>query len=71
MLKGLITRNAHVKYESHASVSKVIVKDKILKMQVKGHGQGHKVIELGAVWKGFISWVCMSNIKSPSLTDIS
>ena len=30
----------------------------------KGHGQGHKVIGLGDIWKGFISWVWMPNMKS-------
>ena len=34
----------------------------------KGHGQGHKVIDLGVIWKGFISRVCMQNMKSLSLT---
>ena len=29
----------------------------------KGHGQGHKVIDLGDIWKGFISWVWMPNMK--------
>ena len=24
-----------------------------------GHGQGDKVCDLGVIWKGFISWVCM------------
>ena len=27
-----------------------------------------KVIDLGVIWKGFISWVCMPNMKSLSLT---
>ena len=30
--------------------------------------QGHKVIDLGVIWKGVISGVCMPNIKSLSLT---
>ena len=30
----------------------------------KGHGQGHKVIDLGDILKGFISWVWMPNMKS-------
>ena len=28
-------------------------------LKYKGHGQGHKVIELDFIWKGFISWVYM------------
>ena len=34
----------------------------------KGHGQGHKVVDLGVIWKGFISWVCMQIMKSLSFT---
>ena len=30
--------------------------------------QDHKVIDLGAIWKGIISWVCMPNMKPLSLT---
>ena len=35
--------------------------------QYKGHDQGNKVINLGVIWKGFISWVCIPNMKSVSL----
>ena len=34
----------------------------------KGQSQGHKVIDLGVIWKGIISWVCMPNMKSLPLT---
>ena len=33
----------------------------------KGHSQGHKVIDLGVIWKGFISWVYMPTMKSYGL----
>ena len=36
-------------------------------MQVKGHGKGHKVNYLGAICKGFISLVCLPDMKSLSL----
>ena len=35
-------------------------------MYVKGHFQGYNVIDLDAIWKGFISWECMPNMKSLS-----
>ena len=35
---------------------------------IKSHSQGHKVIDLGVILKGFISWVCMPYMKSLSLT---
>ena len=38
------------------------------KMAFLYKGQGHKVIDLGVTWKGFISWVCMPHMKSLSLT---
>ena len=40
---------------------------KFLEMWVKGDSQRYKVIDLGAIWKGFNSWVCMPNKKSLSL----
>ena len=33
----------------------------------QGQSQGHKVIDLGVIWKGVISRVCMPNMKSLSL----
>ena len=33
------------------------------KFAIFSHGQGHKVIDVDVIWKGFISWVCMSNMK--------
>ena len=41
---------------------------KFLEMQVKSHGQGHKVIDLSVIWKGYISWVYMPSLKSLSLS---
>ena len=43
-----------------------MAKVKVVIVLVKGHGQGHKVIELDVIWKGFISWVYMPNMKSLS-----
>ena len=34
---------------------------------LQGQSQGHKVIEVGVIWKGVISGVCMQNMKSLSL----
>ena len=34
----------------------------------QGKSQGHKVIDLGVIWKGIMSGVCMPNMKSLSLT---
>ena len=34
----------------------------------KGQSEGHKVIDLGVIWKGILSGVCMPNMKSLSLT---
>ena len=31
-------------------------------MSILGHGQGHKVIDPGVIWKGLISWVCILNM---------
>ena len=62
--KGLITRNVHVKYQS--SISTVLPYVKVFRKWNKG--QGHKVIHLGVIWKGFISWGYMPNMKSLSLT---
>ena len=38
-------------------VQKLRQRLKFLEMLVKCHGQGHKVIDLGVIWKGFISWL--------------
>ena len=34
----------------------------------KGQSQGHKVIDVGVIWKGIIIGVCMPNMKSLPLT---
>ena len=36
--------------------------------KLQGETQGHKVIDLGFIWKGIICGVCMPNMKSLSLT---
>ena len=36
---------------------------KIAIFRTWGHGRGHKAIDLGVIWKGFISRVCMPNMK--------
>ena len=33
----------------------------------EGQSQGHRVIDLGVIWKGIISWVSMPNMKPLSL----
>ena len=42
--------------------------DQIGHFKYKGPSQGHKVIDSGVIWKGFISWEYMPNMKSISLT---
>ena len=37
---------------------------KLTFFQYKGHSQGHKVVDLGVIWKAFISWACMPNMKA-------
>ena len=36
--------------------------------QFQGQSQGYKDIDLGVIWKGIISGVCMPNMKSIPLT---
>ena len=36
--------------------------------KLQGRSQGHKVIDLGVIWKGVFSGVCMPSMKSLSLT---
>ena len=43
-------------------------KSKLAIFLYKGHSQGHKVIDLGVIWKGIISGLCMPNMKSRYLT---
>ena len=43
--KGPITSNVHVNYEAPL----------VQKREMYVKGQGHKVINLGVIWKGFIS----------------
>ena len=67
--KGLITKNAHVKYKSSTSIgSKVMAKVfRNVDQRSPSRLQGHWPC-LSVIWKGFISWVCMLNMKSLSLT---
>ena len=49
-MKGLITRNLHVKYESPTTYgSRDIAKVKVFEKQVKFQGQGHKVKSQGLI----------------------
>ena len=45
-------------------------KSKICYFKYKGLCQGHTVIDLGVIWKGFIRWVCIPNMKSLYLKAI-
>ena len=49
-VKGLVTRNTHVQYESPIpSGKKVMAKVKVFQMYVKLQGQGHEVKNYGTV----------------------
>ena len=49
-LKGLVTRNTHVQYESPISSGlKVMAKIKVFQKKVKLQGQGHKVKNYGTI----------------------
>ena len=51
-VKGLVTRNAHVKYESPiTSGKKVMAKIKVFQKYVKLQGQGHQVKNYSTMWK--------------------
>ena len=62
----------HTKYERSFSYdSKVMNKVNFLFktaiFRLRGHGQGHRVIDLGVTGKGFISRVCIPNMLYLSL----
>ena len=49
-MKGVVTRNAHVQYESPITCGKkVMAKVKVFQKKVKLQGQGHKVKIYGTV----------------------
>ena len=49
-MKGLVTRNTHVQYESPISSSKkVMAKVKVFQKWVKLQGQGHEVKNYGTM----------------------
>ena len=49
-MKGLVTRNTHVQYESPiTSGLKVMAKVKVFQKEVKFQGQGHKVKNYGTM----------------------
>ena len=51
-MKGLVTRNTHVQYESPVSSGKKdLDKVKVFQKKVKLQGQGHKVKTYGTMWK--------------------
>ena len=61
----------HTIYERSFSydskVNKVNFLFKIAIFRTQCHGQGHRVIDLGVTGKGFISRVCIPNMKYLSL----
>ena len=67
-VKGLVTRNKHVQYESPiSSGKKVIAKVKIFQKWVKLQGQGHEVKNYGTIWKVLSQGIHMCNMKALSL----
>ena len=68
-VKGLVTRNTHVQYESPmiSSGLKVMDKVKVFQKKVKLQGQGHKVKNYGTMWKVLLQGIHMSNMKALSL----
>ena len=57
-MKGLVTRNLHLKYENPTTYGS---RD-IAKVKVQGQGQGHQVKGQGLEWKG--KWIYMWNMKT-------
>ena len=62
----------HTKYERSFSydskvMNKVNFLFKIAIFRTHGHGQGHRVIDLGVIGKGFIRRVCIPSKKYLSL----
>ena len=53
-------------FVKHYGIPPAATKSKKL-VQLQGQSQGHKVIDLGVIWKGVISGVCMPNMKSLSV----
>ena len=67
-MKGLVTRNTLVQYESPiSSRKKVIAKVKVFQKKVKLQGQGHEVKNYGTMWKVLSQGIHMCNIKTVSL----
>ena len=68
-MKGLITRNTHVKYQiSSTHCSKVISKVKVFKKWVKLQGQGYRVKNNGTHGKVLSQGTLMWYIKTLALT---
>ena len=61
--------NLYILYKNRKSFILKVFFQGTLPVSFKGHGQVHKVINLGFIWKGFFSWVFMymQNMKSLSL----
>ena len=67
-VKGLITRNTHVQYESPiSSGKKVMAKVKVSQKKVTLQGQGHEVKKYGTMWKVLSQRKQMCNMKALSL----
>ena len=67
-VKGLVTRNTHVQYESSiSSGKKVMAKVKVFQKKVKLQGQGHEVTNYGTKCKVLLQGIHMCNMKALSL----
>ena len=67
-MKGFVTRNTYVQYESpFSSGKKVMAKSKVFQKKVKLQGQGHEVKNYGTMWKALSQEIHMCNMKSLSL----
>ena len=53
--------NALTATKSKLHILSIMVTVRVTRSLTLVYGQGHKVIDLGVIWKGYISWVCMSN----------
>ena len=67
-VKGLVTRNAHVQYESSiTSDKKVMAKVKVFQKKVKLQGQGHQVKNYSTITKVLSQGIHMCNMNALSL----
>ena len=67
-VKGLVSRNTHVQYESHISSGlKEVAKVKAFQKLDKLQSQGHKVKNYGMMWKVLSQGIHMCNMEALSL----